>query len=282
MVNAFTIGSPPVDKFSLKTHKRNVTFLHFNHPIITTKQQTATNKMPSPDRSAISSSTHAGTLISASDVSGDRSSELGKGSCGVVYAATTRSNMPVAVKQTLDPKELAHEALWLERLQRELDPNSQKYYRCKFIVDYYGVSKNSAGVITELYMEPVKGFSVDKLMDNPHLIDDSERPRILHEIALALRYIHSRGIIHGDYHGGNMIVTQDGHKVKVIDFGLAKEFGNPKEHQAGFDIEHLAGAIRCLYPSKYRDSKVKSLIEACENRTITADGICNLDWVSKP
>ena len=45
---------------------------------------------------------------------------------------------------------------------------------------------------------------------------------LCHEIALALTYLHSNGIIHRDLSSSNVLLT--GHRVKVTDFGMAKLF----------------------------------------------------------
>ena len=48
-----------------------------------------------------------------------------------------------------------------------------------------------------------------------------DRVRIAHEIAMALQYLHSKGICHGDIKPANVLLTSNG-VVRLCDFGLSK------------------------------------------------------------
>jgi predicted Ser/Thr protein kinase len=47
---------------------------------------------------------------------------------------------------------------------------------------------------------------------------------VVRDLAEALRYAHSKGVIHADFKPGNAFVCDDGH-VKLLDFGVARTFG---------------------------------------------------------
>ena len=51
--------------------------------------------------------------------------------------------------------------------------------------------------------------------------DKQEIKRLLNELCDALQYIHNRQIVHRDLKPNNILVTRDGHHIKLIDFGLA-------------------------------------------------------------
>ena len=65
-----------------------------------------------------------------------------------------------------------------------------------------------------------KGVTLNHLIANTH-----ERKSIeyLYQIMLALRDIHSLGIVHCDIKPSNILITKEG--AKLFDFGLARQVG---------------------------------------------------------
>jgi serine/threonine protein kinase len=66
--------------------------------------------------------------------------------------------------------------------------------------------------------------------DAPHCFSEQEAARVLHEILIAIRYMHQHGIVHRDIKPENILFTskEEGSPIKIIDFGLARKF-NPRE-----------------------------------------------------
>lgn len=73
---------------------------------------------------------------------------------------------------------------------------------------------------TCLVQEYVDGITWDQFFANSHP-NISETKRILCELCDALQYIHNRQIVHRDVKPNNILITLDGHHVKLLDFGLA-------------------------------------------------------------
>ena len=68
-------------------------------------------------------------------------------------------------------------------------------------------------------MEYVDGCTLKEfLKQNP---SGSVRMKIAKEILAAMAYYHSKQIIHRDLKPDNILITNNGHNVKIIDFGLA-------------------------------------------------------------
>ena len=141
---------------------------------------------------------------------------IGAGGMGEVYRATdTKLGRDVALKVL--PADVARDPDRLARFQREakalaaLDhPN---------IVTVFSVEE--ADGVHFLTMQLVEGQALDRLIPEGGL--PVERiVEIATAMAEALAAAHEKGIVHRDLKPANVMVTTDG-RVKVLDFGLAKE-----------------------------------------------------------
>jgi len=72
-----------------------------------------------------------------------------------------------------------------------------------------------------LVMEFAEGTPLDKMIERNGKLDEKFALQILRQIAEALAYAHSQGIVHRDIKPSNFIVSAEG-KVKILDFGIAK------------------------------------------------------------
>jgi serine/threonine-protein kinase len=61
-----------------------------------------------------------------------------------------------------------------------------------------------------------------------------ESARILVRVASALEYVHRKGIVHRDVSPANVLVSEDGRQVTLIDFGIAQGADITKTQQADF------------------------------------------------
>ena len=159
----------------------------------------------------------AGTYLEHYQVLGP----LGAGGMGEVYRAVeTKLRREVALK--ILPARFASEAARLARFEREAlalatlnHPN---------IAAIYGL-ENSSG-IRFLVLELVEGPTLaDRLQSGAIAVP--EAIGIATQIAEAVEAAHEKGIVHRDLKPANIKLTPGG-KVKVLDFGLAKAFGDPE------------------------------------------------------
>src|SRR5262245_59224439 len=143
--------------------------------------------------------------------------ELGKGAMGAVYLAEDTSlARRVAIKfadQARDDQEFR------ARFQREARLAASLNHRN--IATVYDFGETEEGRLF-LVMELVQGKKLsERLRDGDLALE--RRLEIIADIAGALGEAHSRGVIHRDIKPSNILINEHG-EVKVLDFGLAKQF----------------------------------------------------------
>src|SRR5579863_4079742 len=137
---------------------------------------------------------------------------------GEVYRATdTKLGREVALKVL--PVEMASDPDRLARFQREARAVAALNH--PHIVTIYSVEE--AEGIHFLTMELVEGLSLDRRIAAGGL-PVSQIIEIAGALADALAAAHEKGIVHRDLKPANVMVTNEG-RVKVLDFGLAKDVG---------------------------------------------------------
>lgn len=145
--------------------------------------------------------------------------QLGRGAMGEVYRAH-------------DPKLGRTVAIKTISLTG-LDPEAEDEYRKRFVVEAHAAGRLShPGIVTifdvreetepYLVMEYVEGQSLQQLVGQGNCtLPLSTTLRVVQEVAEALHYAHSQGVVHRDIKPANILVTLDGHP-KIADFGIAK------------------------------------------------------------
>jgi len=149
---------------------------------------------------------------------------LGSGGMGEVYRARdTQLGREVAIKVL--PDAFSKDTERLARFEREArllaslnHPN---------IATLYGLEQS--GEIRFLVMELVPGETLaEKVARGPVAIE--EALPLFHQIAEGLEAAHEKGVIHRDLKPANVKVTPGG-KPKILDFGLAKAYGEEASAQ---------------------------------------------------
>ena len=137
---------------------------------------------------------------------------------GEVYRATdTKLGRQVALKVL--PPNVASDPERLARFQREARAVAALNH--PNVVTLYSVEESEG--IHFLTMELVEGPSLDRLIPGNGLPVD-RIVEIAGALAEALAAAHEKGILHRDLKPANVMVTNEG-RVKVLDFGLAKNVG---------------------------------------------------------
>ena len=176
--------------------------------------------------------------------------ELGRGFMGAVYKARdAQIGRAVAIKiiltAQLPPEEIAQ---YRERFRREAQAAGRMSH--PGIVTIYDIAESEAGE-PYIVMEYIEGSPLDRLFAS-----GAERPPLgqaldwAQQVAEALDYAHSRGVVHRDVKPANILVTREG-RTKIADFGIAKLAGTQLT-QAG----QLVGTPAFMSPEQFSGAAV--------------------------
>jgi serine/threonine protein kinase len=109
-----------------------------------------------------------------------------------------------------------------------------------------------------MVLEYATGITLRDLIQRTGPIPESRSIRIFDQVASALAYAHSRGIIHRDVKPGNIMVdVQEGDRVKVMDFGIARFASDSHLTKTGSTL----GTVRYMSPEQIlspRDMDLRS------------------------
>jgi len=76
------------------------------------------------------------------------------------------------------------------------------------------------------------GELFDRVLDDTFLLTEKACSIFVRQICEAMDYIHQNNIIHLDLKPENILcLTREGNRVKIIDFGLAREYDPDKKLQ---------------------------------------------------
>jgi len=149
---------------------------------------------------------------------------IGRGGMGAVFRATqTAMDRSVALKLIVPNSPVS-----AKRFEREAKIVSQLRHPNTVTVFDYGVLDSSTGIVF-LAMEFLEGKSLSTLIREEAPLPFHRVVNIAIQICRSLNEAHERGVIHRDIKPDNVFLTQvdgDDDFVKVLDFGVAKAFGD--------------------------------------------------------
>ncbi|KAG8494389.1 hypothetical protein CXB51_012057 [Gossypium anomalum] len=142
-----------------------------------------------------------------------RGRTIGRGSTATVFVATVDQSRVFAVKSS----ELSLSES-LRKEQRILSTLS-----CPHVVGYKGcdISSENGKLLYNLFLEYApRGTVMDAIQKHGGYLEEATVRSYTRGILLGLEFLHSRGIVHCDIKGQNVLVTDDG--VKIADLGCAR------------------------------------------------------------
>ena len=142
--------------------------------------------------------------------------ELGRGGMGVVYLAReVRLDRPVAIK--LLPPHQAGDGHLRDRFLREARTAAKLSH--PHLIPIFAVDE--AGEFVFFAMGYVAGETLTERIQRRGPLGPSDAGRVLREVAWALAYAHSQGVVHRDVKPDNIMLEEATGRALVADFGIA-------------------------------------------------------------
>lgn len=165
---------------------------------------------------------------------------LGRGGMAIVYQAQDeQTDSTVALKMM--SHRLVYDANALKLFQSEA--RLIEAFKHQNIVRMLGRFKAFRSFF--IVLEFCDGVSLDQKIRTEGPLDESEFRRVMSQLASALAYAHSRGIVHRDIKPSNVILTSSG-DIKLMDFGLAKPVDNGESASSRL----ISGTPRFMAPEQ--------------------------------
>ncbi|CAH2040064.1 unnamed protein product, partial [Iphiclides podalirius] len=144
-----------------------------------------------------------------------RGLKIGAGSFGKVYTVVnTESGQLLAMKElsvcAADRRALQRAANELRLLEGVLHPHLVRYYGCE-------LHREELLLFMELCVEG----SLEALVGAAGALPEHTARRYAKQLLSAVAELHARGIVHRDIKSGNVFLTNEGHCLKLGDFGCA-------------------------------------------------------------
>ena len=168
---------------------------------------------------------------------------IGSGASAHVYVGEdVRLKRAVAVK-VLHPA-LAEDRSFLRRFQAEAQ--TVAVLRHPGIVRVYDWGED--GEQAYLAMELLEGGSLRSLLDVGYRLSISQVAAVGLDVASALAYAHSRGLVHRDIKPANLLFDEEGH-ASVADFGIARALAEASWTEP---VGAMVGTARYAAPEQFR------------------------------
>jgi serine/threonine protein kinase len=148
--------------------------------------------------------------------------ELGKGAMGIVYLAKDPLIGRLVALKTIRPAAHSDDDETKEFQQRFIrEAQAAGILNHPNIVTVHDIGLDDSTGISFISMEYVEGHNVKEILAQGRALTFDQIGDIVAQIADALDFAHSKGIVHRDVKPANIIIIE-GNRAKITDFGIAK------------------------------------------------------------
>ena len=167
--------------------------------------------------------------------------EIGRGGMGIVYEAVNKN-----IGKTVALKKMKEELALNPRDRNKFIEEARRVAQLHHdnIVDVYDILEEGKDIY--LVFEFVKGQTIEQVLNSSAKFEVKKAVKIIEQVCEALKYAHEKRIIHRDIKLSNMILDDSG-RVKVMDFGIAREAKDSLTRLTGKDT---SGTLAYMAPEQ--------------------------------
>jgi serine/threonine protein kinase len=148
--------------------------------------------------------------------------ELGKGAMGIVYLAKDPLIGRLVALKTIRTAAHADDDEAKEFQQRFIrEAQAAGILNHPAIVTVHDIGQDETTGTSFIAMEYVEGQNLKEVLSQGRTLSFEQIGDIVMQVAEALDFAHSKGIVHRDVKPANIILIE-GHRAKITDFGIAK------------------------------------------------------------
>jgi p70 ribosomal S6 kinase len=170
---------------------------------------------------------------------------IGMGAFGKVLQVRNKRDQQVLAMKVISKRLINRGSGYVENIRAERDILTRVKH--PFVVRMYCSFQTTEKLF--IIMDYLAGGELFLRLGREGIFLEKTASFYLAEIILALKHLHSRGILHRDLKPENILLGSDGH-ICVTDFGLAKDFGEAGFQDDGNDSRSftIAGTNEYLAP----------------------------------
>lgn len=142
----------------------------------------------------------------------------------IFRAVHIASGQPVVLKAISKEKFAAEPEPARRRIRSEIEIHSRLQH--PDVIGFLGMFHDPEHIYLVLELAPAGDLDLALLHQPGGRVDEAKAAHIVAGVARALRYSHAQGVAHRDVKPGNVLLGP-GDRVRLADFGLAKEFAPP-------------------------------------------------------